>query len=297
MASSYSTSLRLELPADGEKTGTWGQIVNTNLGTLIEQAIAGAVDISVTAGDVTLTTANGSTDEARHALLNVTGSPGTTRVITCPAQEKIYWVRNASDSTVTIKAPATTGVNVAAGATGAVAFVGTDFISLYVATSGTFGAGSVSAPSITVTGDTNTGVYFPSADNAAVTTGGVQRALFNSSGTTANNLVVNGHYVTTKTASGSGSGTRSYDATTTNYVEATAGGVTTWAITSVPAGVYVFVLELTNGGAYAQTWMSGTKWPSGTAPTLTTSGTDVLVFITDDAGTTWRGMMSQRDSR
>jgi hypothetical protein len=36
----------------------------------------------------------------------------------------------------------------------------------------TFPAGSVSAPSITTTGDTNTGVYFPGADSVAITTGG-----------------------------------------------------------------------------------------------------------------------------
>lgn len=58
-----------------------------------------------------------------------------------------------------------------------------------------------------------------------------------------------------------------------------------------------FILELTNGGAYTVTWPASVKWPGGTAPTLTASGVDVLAFITDDAGTTWRGVMSQKDSR
>jgi hypothetical protein len=30
---------------------------------------------------------------------------------------------------------------------------------------------------------------------------------------------------------------------------------------------------------------------------LTSSGVDVLVFITDDAGTNWRGAISMSDSR
>jgi hypothetical protein len=58
-----------------------------------------------------------------------------------------------------------------------------------------------------------------------------------------------------------------------------------------------FVLELTNGGAFAVTWPSSVKWPSGTAPTLTTAGIDVLVFITLDNGTTWRGAVAIKDSK
>ena len=40
MASTYTTSLALQLMATGENAGTWGQITNTNL-TLIQQAIVG----------------------------------------------------------------------------------------------------------------------------------------------------------------------------------------------------------------------------------------------------------------
>lgn len=46
----------------------------------------------------------------------------------------------------------------------------------------TVAAGSVSAPAITTTGDTNTGAYFPGADQIAVTTGGVQRLHVNAAG-------------------------------------------------------------------------------------------------------------------
>ena len=49
-----------------------------------------------------------------------------------------------------------------------------------------------------------------------------------------------------------------------------------------------FVLELANGGNYTITWPSSTRWPSNTAPTLSTGNTDVLVFITDNNGTLWR---------
>lgn len=83
-----------------------------------------------------------------------------------------------------------------------------------------------------------------------------------------------------------------------NYFTKTATGALTWTVTNVPAtGAFSFILELTNGGAGAQTWMSGIKWPSGTAPTLVASGVDLLGFITDDGGATWRGVQLMKDSK
>ena len=46
----------------------------------------------------------------------------------------------------------------------------------------TFPAGTVALPSITTSGDTNTGVYFPAADTVGITTGGAQRGAFSSTG-------------------------------------------------------------------------------------------------------------------
>jgi hypothetical protein len=45
-----------------------------------------------------------------------------------------------------------------------------------------FAAGTVSAPAITTTGDTNTGIYFPAADTIAFTEGGVESMRIDSSG-------------------------------------------------------------------------------------------------------------------
>jgi hypothetical protein len=46
----------------------------------------------------------------------------------------------------------------------------------------TFSAGAVSAPAITTTGDTNTGIFFPAADTIAFSEGGTESARFDSSG-------------------------------------------------------------------------------------------------------------------
>jgi hypothetical protein len=54
-------------------------------------------------------------------------------------------------------------------------------------TSIAFGAGTVSSPSITFTGDTNTGIYSPAADTIAFTEGGVEAMRIDSSG----NVLVN----------------------------------------------------------------------------------------------------------
>ena len=103
MPSTFSPSLRLELIGTGEAAGLWGVLTNNNLGDLIEQAITGQTVLDVTSGNITLTSLNGVTDQARSAVLQVTGTPGTTRVLTIPNVSKTYTVFNASDSIVQIK--------------------------------------------------------------------------------------------------------------------------------------------------------------------------------------------------
>lgn len=88
------------------------------------------------------------------------------------------------------------------------------------------------------------------------------------------------------------------DCSAGNYFTKTASGALTWTVSNVPSSkAYSFILELTNGGTGTQTWFSGIKWPGGTAPTLVASGVDVLGFITDDGGTTWRGVHMMKDSK
>lgn len=55
-------------------------------------------------------------------------------------------------------------------------------------------------------------------------------------------------------------------------------------------------LALANGGAHTITWPAAVDWAGGSAPTLTSSGTDWLVFWTVDGGTTIIGAMSVEDA-
>lgn len=76
-------------------------------------------------------------------------------------------------------------------------------------------------------------------------------------------------------------------------------GTTSLAFSNTPASgkVKCVLLEITNGGAYTVNWPTNTKWPNGTAPTLTSSGTDLVTFFTDDGGTNWRATLAQKDSK
>lgn len=95
MASTFSPNLKLELIGNGDQSGTWGDTTNKNLGTLIEQAIAGIVDIPISNLDYVLTNFNGTSDQARHAVLNITGAITADRTILVPnGQTKTYVVVN-----------------------------------------------------------------------------------------------------------------------------------------------------------------------------------------------------------
>ena len=75
-----------------------------------------------------------------------------------------------------------------------------------------------------------------------------------------------------------------------NYFISTPAGTSTWIFTGVPVSRdSSFVLQLANGGNYTVTWPASVKWPANTAPTLSTSGVDLLIFSTANTGTTWRG--------
>lgn len=96
MPSTYSPSLKLELIASGEQSGIWGATTNTNLGTLLEQAITGVVTITMLDANYTLTSFNGISDEARNAVLVVDGTLTASRNIIIPSFNKVYVVSNST---------------------------------------------------------------------------------------------------------------------------------------------------------------------------------------------------------
>ena len=132
MSSTYSDNLKIELIGAGEQAGNWGSTTNTNLGTLIEQAISGYVTQGVTTGtDTPITIPNGATGVARNMFIELTGSGGANTNLIVPSNKKLYFIYNNTTSTpgqVTVKVSGQTGVSVPYGGKVVLVSNGTDIV-------------------------------------------------------------------------------------------------------------------------------------------------------------------------
>jgi hypothetical protein len=100
--------------------------------------------------------------------VTTTNAPSTLQQgeVAINVTDRKVWVGNAATTPVQLLGDGSTG----------------SFTSLSVSGVATFSAGTVSAPAITTTGDTNTGIYFPAADTIAFTEGGVESMRIDASG-------------------------------------------------------------------------------------------------------------------
>jgi hypothetical protein len=176
MASTYS-NLKIQLMATGENSTTWGNVTNINLGTALEEAIAGSADVAFSSANVTLTlTDTNATQTARNMRLNLTGTATAGYNLIVPAIEKPYIINNGTDGTITVKNATGTGVAVPTGTTMWVYNDGTNvsnvvsyLTSLTTAnlTATNVTATNVTATNVTTTNLTATTVLDPSAIGAA----------------------------------------------------------------------------------------------------------------------------------
>jgi len=121
--STFTSRIRLEKQADGANPNSWGLILNQNVIDLVDDAIAAYTTVTVSAADVTLTTENGASDQARSAFIELTGTLTSSHDIILPAQSKSYFIRNKSvpsptSNTITIKTLAGSGATVGTSANG-----------------------------------------------------------------------------------------------------------------------------------------------------------------------------------
>jgi hypothetical protein len=253
VASTYVNNLRLEEMTTGEKSGTWGNITNTNL-QLVGQALGYGTRAIANASTDNITIADGASDADRSMYLKLTGGGQACTVTLLPNTSSKMWImENATSYTLTFTQGSGANVAIPAGQTkmifadglgaGAVVYelgtiavqniqadgtvtVGIDDtgydVTFFGATTGkklfwdesadtlnvagttaldgslsvtgvTSNAdGSAAAPSITNTGDTNTGIFFPAADTVGVAVGGTEIWRYGSNPTTAKNLIING---------------------------------------------------------------------------------------------------------
>lgn len=132
MPTQNTALLKLALPVTGELSGTWGTEVNNAITELLDTAIAGATTLTVDA-DVTLSDNALIPNQARNAILLWTANGTVTRNITAPARSKVYVVINATAGTQDIVirgAGPTTGVTIPPGKNAAVAWNGSDFVTI-----------------------------------------------------------------------------------------------------------------------------------------------------------------------
>jgi hypothetical protein len=203
----YSQSLKLTLLANGEGAGTWGQTTNTNLGTLLEQAITGVQSIVMSDADYTLSNTNGAADEARNPVLVVTGTNNAVRDIIAPLVNKQYLIINTTTGGQSIRIRGASGftVTIPNGTKVPVYCDGTNFFSAEPSfTTGNFTiagnlsvAGNTNAAAATFTGNVaalNISTANVTATGAGAFTGNVSAANFSTAGfANAANVVVSGN--------------------------------------------------------------------------------------------------------
>jgi len=271
MASTYSTSLKIQLIGNGEQSSIWGNTTNTNW-NLIEQAVAGVQSITMANANYTLTDLNGISDEARNMVLVVGGSNSAIRQVITPLVPKVYMVSNNTSGGYAITVGGATGtlVTVPNGASVLVYCDGTNF---YAGVSGA--AGNFSIPgnntvagnetiggTLSVTGtisgtlaSTVTGTTQSSSDNSTkvATTAYVATAVTNATGSlgtmstqNANAVAITGGTITGVTGTTASTGTNNTALATNAYVEQ--------EITSGAAAPYA---SQTQKGV-AKIWVSGT---------------------------------------
>ena len=117
MASTYSSSLNLELQTTGENSGSWGTKTNNNLQKL-ESAIKGYVSVAVASTTDSLTASDGgTTDEQSNAIIKLTGTLSGNSTIQCEAVESWYIVDRATSGSYTLgfKPAGGTAANLVAG--------------------------------------------------------------------------------------------------------------------------------------------------------------------------------------
>ena len=156
MASSYTTSLKIQEIGNGEQAGVWGSTTNTNW-MLAEQAIAGVQTITMANANYTLSNLNGVLDEARNMVLVVQGTnSGVYQVIAPLNQSKMYVVSNQTTGGYAITIGASSGavISIPNGTTAQVYTDGTNFYSAQTGSAGDFTVNG----NFTVTGNqTDTG--------------------------------------------------------------------------------------------------------------------------------------------
>lgn len=159
MPSTYTNNLGIELPADGELDGSWGDVVNDNM-NILDRAINGSVVLSLSGTTSTLTTSNGILSNGQYKALILGGTPSGTHTITISPNDaqKIYFVYNLSGQSAVFTQGSGTNVTIANGDTGIIYSDGGGGSAGVVNLTDNFAMNSVKITGGTITGITDLAV-------------------------------------------------------------------------------------------------------------------------------------------
>jgi len=139
MSTSYSTSLKLSLMANGEDSNTWGSITNTNW-QMIEQSVSGVVSVTMANANYTLSNLNGTLSEAHAMVLNIGGTNSGIYQVIAPLVSKFYVVSNNTSGgyAITIGGASGSIVSIPNGYTAQVFCDGANFFAAQTTSTGNF---------------------------------------------------------------------------------------------------------------------------------------------------------------
>ena len=291
MASTYSPSLKLELIGSGDQSGTWGTTTNNNLGTLLEQAITGVQDITMINADYVLTNYNGTSDEARNAVLVVGGTNSAIRQVIAPLVEKPYVITNNTSGgyAITIGGVSGATVTIPNGITAQVYCNGTNFYSSQTGSAGNFTVnGTLTATGLTDTGNMSVTGTLGVTGATSLTTGsisGVMTAPTAAAGTNTTQLATTA-FVQTATGTLGTMASQNANAVaitggTLNGVTGTNAGMTVGTATNATNATNATLsTNSTNALGYSQTWQNVTSSRSFSTTYTNSTGKPIQVYFT-----------------
>ena len=155
----------------------------TNASTSATNAATSATTATTQAGIATTqaTNASNSASAAATSATNASNSASAASTSATNAANSAT-AAAASAASINLSSIAITGGSINGTTIGATTASTGAFTTLGATGVATFSAGTVSAPAITTTGDTNTGIFFPAADTIAFTEGGVESMRITSTG-------------------------------------------------------------------------------------------------------------------
>ena len=256
MAATYTPSLRLAKPGIGDVN--WGTTANDGTFELTDFSIAGTASITVGGSDYTLSNLNGVTDEARAMFISAGGAPAAPRNVICPAVSKLYFFRNGTGQTLTLKTALGSGIAVPTNTNAVLYCNGTNVVNAFDR------LGSLTlATALPVT----------SGGTGATTSTGSGSVVLANNPTLAR-VTVTGNAQTTPVVVTFSATAMTVDCTLSNVFTTTfTANVTVAPTISNPQDgqtINWFITQDGTGGR-TMTWPASFKWPTGSSSTLSTA--------------------------